>query len=50
MIVFPATCPLFEIECFREFEPCRKKCPYKVEMDISPNDFKPTYEEVIPCS
>jgi len=41
MLVFPAVCPLFDSECFHEFEPCRKKCPYKQEMDVSKDSFRP---------
>ena len=40
MLVFPAVCPLFDSECFHEFEPCRKKCPYVQEMDTSRADFR----------
>jgi len=42
MLVFPAVCPLFDSECFHEFEPCRKKCPYKQEVDASRTDFRPS--------
>ena len=41
MLVFPAVCPLFDSECFHEFEPCRKKCPYVQEIDISRDSFRP---------
>ena len=41
MLVFPAVFPLFDSECFHEFEPCRKKCPYKQEVDASRADFRP---------
>lgn len=41
MLVFPAVCPFFDSECFHEFEPCRKKCPYKQEVDASRADFRP---------
>ncbi len=41
MVIFPAICPLFDSECYGDFEPCRKKCPYKQEMDVSKDSFRP---------
>lgn len=46
MLVFPSVCPLFDTECFGEYEPCRKKCPYKQEVDASRSDFRPTVFDI----